>query len=79
MYARKIKSEETYTLLEAEKILKEQRVQRVKAKLAKVKYKLFGLFCLVFGIVGTLWRQDIALLLIMVLCSTYYFSQPNRK
>ncbi len=79
MYARQFTSEETYTLLEAEKILKEQRVRRIKAKLAKVKYKLLGAFCLAFGIVGTLWIQDIALLLIMILCSIYYFSQPNRK
>lgn len=78
MYARETTSEETYTLLEAKRIIKAEQAQEREVLFEKAKYILLALLSIAVAIVVVLMQEDAFISIIMLITSTYFFKEAKR-
>ena len=71
MYARQITSEETYTLLEAKRIINAERQTKRELLLYKTKQKLLGVLAIGVSIASPLLLEDVTASVIMLPLGLY--------
>ena len=79
MYARQITSEETYTLLEAKRIINAERKEKRELLLYKTKQKLLGLLAIGISIVTPLLLDGDATISVITLPLGLYLLFTKKK